>query len=192
MKGKWNLGLAAAMLCFSPIALFGETVTEQPSKLYVSWDEYDVMVRNVAKQIYESEWEFDQIVCIARGGMFIGDSLSRIFNKPLAIISASSYRAAGPTTRDRLVISDRIAMTTDTLGKRILLVDDLVDSGVTLREIRRELQERYPEMEEIKTAVFWRKSGTTFEADFYANQIDKSVWLVMPFEIYEEIDPKDL
>ena len=61
------------------------------SDLYVSWDEYHAKIEGLAAQIYQSEWEFDQILCLARGGLRIGDILSRIFDKPLAILSTSSY-----------------------------------------------------------------------------------------------------
>ena len=46
--------------------------------------------------------EFDQILCLARGGMRPGDVLSRVFDKPLAIMSTSSYRAGPAPSGTRL------------------------------------------------------------------------------------------
>ncbi len=156
-------------------------------KLHITWSGYEKLTLILAKNITESGWKFDQIVCIARGGMFVGDALSRLFDKPLAIISASSYREEEGTQQNKLMISERIAMTTNTLGKRILLVDDLVDSGVTMKEVKESIKMTYPNVEEVKTAVLWRKTGTSFEVDYFAEEKDKSTWIVQPFEIYESM-----
>ena len=162
-----------------------------PNKLHVSWDEYNEKTNILAKKIHESGWEFDQVICIARGGMFIGDPLSRLFDKPLAIISASSYRADGGTMQDKLIISKRIAMNTPSLHPRILLVDDMVDSGVTLREVKKAIEDQYPEVKEIRTAVIWRKSHTQYEADYIVDEVDGQLWIVQPFEIYDNMKIED-
>jgi len=111
------------------------------SDLYVSWEEYHANIERLAVQIYQSQWEFDQILCLARGGLRIGDVLSRIYDKPLAILSTSSYGGKDFQERGNLTIASNITMTTATLGRRILLVDDLVDSGVTLARILEWLQQ---------------------------------------------------
>ena len=54
------------------------------SDLYISWEEYHQQIETLAVKIYQSQWEFDQIVCIAKGGLRIGDILSRLFDTPLA------------------------------------------------------------------------------------------------------------
>jgi len=53
--------------------------------LHVSWDEYNTLVERLALQVHQSGWRFNQIICIARGGMRVGDVLSRIYEQPLAI-----------------------------------------------------------------------------------------------------------
>ncbi len=42
-----------------------------------SWDQYNMLVERLALTVHESGIEFDQIICIARGGMRVGDVLSR-------------------------------------------------------------------------------------------------------------------
>jgi len=61
--------------------------------------------------------------------------LSRVFDKPLAIMSTSSYRAEGGTLQGRLDMAKYITMPKGELAGRVLLVDDLSDSGVTLRAV---------------------------------------------------------
>ena len=100
--------------------------------LTVSWEQYNTLVERLALKVHESGYGFNQIICIARGGMRVGDVLSRIFETPLAILSTNSYAAAGGTLRGELVIAEHMTMTSPRLGDRVLLVDDMVDSKWTL------------------------------------------------------------
>jgi len=52
-------------------------------------------IEQLAVKIYQSNWEFNQIVCLARGGLGVGDLLARIYNQPLAILATSSYVGSG-------------------------------------------------------------------------------------------------
>src|SRR6202795_4786229 len=110
--------------------------------LHVSWNEYNLLVERLALQVHESGWRFNQIICIARGGLRVGDVLSRIYEQPLAILSTHSYTAGGGTIRGELVIAEHMPMTNPRLGDRVLLVDDMVDSGHTLEAVYNELPKR--------------------------------------------------
>ena len=89
------------------------------SNLHVSWDEYNTLVERLALIVYESDFRFDQIICLARGGLRVGDVLSRIYELPLAILSTHSYTADGGTTRGELVIflTPRIVNRAEALGR---------------------------------------------------------------------------
>jgi hypoxanthine phosphoribosyltransferase len=91
--------------------------------LYVNWDEYHRTIEQLALAIHESGWQFDSILCLARGGLRVGDVLSRIYDMPLAILAASSYREAAGMRQGELDIGEFITMTGGTAGK-VLLVDD--------------------------------------------------------------------
>lgn len=60
--------------------------------LWVSWREYHETILGLARVVHDSGWKFDQVLCLARGGLRPGDIFSRIFDVPLAILSVSSYR----------------------------------------------------------------------------------------------------
>ena len=161
--------------------------------LYVSWEEYHTKIEQLAAKIYQSQWEFDQILCLARGGLRIGDVLSRIYNKPLAILSATSYGGKDFQERGSLTIANKITMTTAKLGKRILLVDDLVDSGVTLDQILVWLKQHQEyEIAEVRSAVLWFKACSVAKPDYYVDFLPDNPWIHQPFEKYEKLDPKDL
>jgi uncharacterized protein len=80
-------------------------LTEDGKHLYVSYDEYHNLIEKLAIKVHQSGWAVDTILCLARGGMRPGDVLSRIFDKPLAIMSTSSYRAEAGTIQGHLDIA---------------------------------------------------------------------------------------
>jgi hypothetical protein len=155
------------------------------SDLYLSWDEYHQTIERLAADIKASTWKFDQILCLARGGLRVGDILSRIFHQPLAILATSSYRGESERERGRLTIAQHITMTTPTLGANLLLVDDLVDSGITIQESISWLQHHHPEVETIKTAVLWYKACSVYTPDYYVTYLPDNPWIHQPFERYE-------
>ena len=112
--------------------------------LHVSWEQYNTLVERLALEVYESGYDFNQIICIARGGLRVGDVLSRIYEQPLAILSTHSYAAEGGTIRGELVIAEHMTMTSPRLGEHVLLVDDMVDSGHTLAAVHTDAAEALP------------------------------------------------
>jgi uncharacterized protein len=155
------------------------------SDLHVSWDEYHQSIESLAAQIHQSEWEFDRIICIARGGLRVGDILSRIFHLPLAILAASSYGGDDQKERGKLSIASQVTMTGNRLGDRVLLVDDLVDSGITLQQTVSWVKDQYPEIQELKTAVIWYKECSICIPDYYVTYLSNNPWIHQPFEQYD-------
>ena len=160
--------------------------------LYVSWSDYHRTIERLGKRVYQSGYGFNQIVCIARGGLRVGDALSRIFKTPLAIISTQSYTGEAGTVRGEITVAEHMTMTTPHLGDRLLVVDDLVDSGVTLDVVRRHLVASYPAIREIKTAVLWYKACSSFAPDFYVDFLAENPWIHQPFEPYDTMQAEEI
>lgn len=160
--------------------------------LNVSWPQYHALVERLALAVYESGWRFNQIICIARGGLRVGDVLSRIFEVPLAILSTHSYTAEGGTVRGQLVIAEHMTMTAARLGERALLVDDMVDSGHTLEGVFKTLPQRFVHLSDLRTAVLWYKAHSVFRPDYYIEHLPENPWIQQPFEIYDTLRPEAL
>ena len=105
--------------------------TNDDSHLWVTWDDYNRLIERLALQVHQSGWQFDKILCLARGGVRVGDVMSRIFDVPLGILATSSYREAAGTKQGDMDIAQFITITRGTLSGRVLLVDDMVDTGMT-------------------------------------------------------------
>ena len=160
--------------------------------LWVSWDEYHHAIEALALMVHESGWRFDHVLCLARGGMRPGDIFSRIFDVPLAILSTSSYREEEGKVRGGLDIAKYITMTRGSLSGRVLLVDDLVDSGVTLEQVQSHLRTNFPAVTEVKSAVIWCKACSSVRPDFYLQYLDTNPWIHQPFEEYDGLRPHQL
>lgn len=160
--------------------------------LWISWDEYHKAIERLALKVHESGWKFDQVLCLARGGMRPGDIFSRLFDVPLAILSTSSYREATGTRRGDLDIASYITMTRGPLAGRVLLVDDLVDSGVTLEQVQRHLSENFPAVREVRTAVIWCKACSKARPDYFLEYLATNPWIHQPFEEYDGLSPEQL
>jgi uncharacterized protein len=167
-------------------------LTEDGKHLYVSYDEYHSLIEKLAIKVHQSGWTFDTILCLARGGMRPGDILSRIFAKPLAIMSTSSYRAEGGTVQGHLDIARFITTPNGEIAGRVLLVDDLADTGHTLKAVIDLLKSSYPSISEMRSATIWTKAASTFAPDYSVEFLPTNPWIHQPFEGYDSMGPQQL
>lgn len=167
-------------------------LTEDGKHLYVSYDEYHSLIEKLAIKVHLSGWKFDTILCLARGGMRPGDILSRVFNVPLAIMSTSSYRAEAGKVQGYLDIAHYITTPTGQIAGKVLLVDDLADTGVTLQAVVDRLRSNYAPITELRTAVIWTKGCSSFEADYSVEALPSNPWIHQPFEAYDSLTPDKL
>jgi len=167
-------------------------LTEDGKHLYVSYDEYHNLIEKLAIKIHQSGWPFDTILCLARGGMRPGDILSRIFDKPLAIMSTSSYRSDSGKVQGVLDIARYITTPKGEIAGKVLLVDDLADSGYTLQAVMNQLKTNYKPITELRSAVIWTKGLSAFTPDYSMEFLPTNPWIHQPFESYDALRPQQL
>lgn len=167
-------------------------LTEDGKHLYIGYSQYHNLIEKLALKIHDSGWSFDTILCLARGGMRPGDILSRVFEVPLAIMSTSSYRAQGGKQQGHLDIAHYITTPQGEIAGRVLLVDDLADTGVTLDAVIRLLRQKYPAITDLRTAVIWTKGSSNFSPDYFVERLPTNPWIHQPFENYDGMTPEKL
>jgi len=170
------------------------TTNEVSGDLYVTWDIYNKAIENLALQIYEDGYEFNQIVCIAKGGLRVGDVLARIFDVPFAVMSVESYHGDGvKDEQGSIVFGNSLAKTSPNIGSKVLLVDDLADSGRTLEKCVKWLEHYHGFfIDELKTATLWTKGLSTFTPDYFIELLPNDPWIHQPFEKYETMFIEEL
>ena len=74
----------------------------------------------------------------------------------------------------------------------MLLVDDLADSGHTLKAVIAMLKNNYAPITELRSAVIWTKAVSTFTADYSVEFLPTNPWIHQPFEGYDSMGPEKL
>ena len=160
-------------------------------KLIITFDKYTKIVEKLAVQIHKN-YKPTVLVGIMRGAAPILDILSRILKLPIAYIVIQSYSGEGMEDKQgKLMFAREISSLANNEDfKKVLLVDDLSDTGLTLNKSIEWLKS-YPHskdyVKEVKTACLWKKKSSAFEPDFCPVKLDSDPWIVQPTEHYEEL-----
>jgi|TARA_Y100000816_G_scaffold288321_1_gene272674 hypoxanthine phosphoribosyltransferase len=160
-------------------------------KLIISFEEYTKIVEKLAIQIHKN-YKPTVLVGIMRGAAPIIDILSRILKLPIAYIVIQSYSGKGIEDKQgQLMFAREISSLANNKDfNRVLLIDDLSDTGLTLNKSIEWLKNYGPTknyIKEVKTACLWKKKSSKFEPDFCPIKLDSDPWIVQPTEHYEEI-----
>jgi uncharacterized protein len=107
-------------------------------------------------------------------------------------MSTSSYRADSGTTQGNLDIARFITTPKGEIAGKVLLVDDLADSGKTLNAVIEQLRNNYKPITELRSAVIWTKGVSTFQADYSVETLPTNPWIHQPFEGYDSLSPAQL
>ncbi len=160
-------------------------------KLIINFDEYTKIVEKLAIQIYQN-YKPTVLVGIMRGAAPIIDILSRILKLPIAYIVIQSYSGKGMEDQQgQLVFAREISSLAKSEDfKKVLLIDDLSDTGLTLNKSIEWLKNYGPTknfIQDVKTACLWKKKSSSFEPDFCPIRLESDPWIVQPTEHYEEL-----
>jgi len=122
--------------------------------IFYSYDEFAVDVKKMAKDI-KDEFDPEVILAVARGGLTLGHSLAvALNNRNLFTLNSIHYEDTNKLdTINIFNVPDLSAY------KKILLVDDIIDSGESMVEIKRELLKRYPNLEIKIATVFYKEKA---------------------------------
>ena len=166
------------------------------NKLVVSFNEYVDIVEKLTVQVSKN-YKPTVLIGIMRGAAPIIDILSRILKLPTAYLVIQSYHGKGMEDKqgDLTFARDLSSIAKNKDFQRILLVDDLSDTGLTLNKSIEWLKKYDPikdHIQEIKTACLWKKKSSTFTPDFCPVMLDSDPWIVQPTEHFEEIRIEDI
>ena len=164
--------------------------------MIVEWDEYKNIVEKLAIEIHKN-YKPTVLVGIMRGAAPIIDILSRILKLPIAYIVIQSYSGKGMEDKQgQLMFAREISsLANDKDFSKVLLIDDLSDTGLTLNKSIEWLKNYGPTkdyIKEVKTACLWKKKSSTFEPDFCPVRLDSDPWIVQPTEHYEELSIEEI
>ena len=151
---------------------------------FVSWDKAYRLGRIIARKINKSGFIPDLVIGVARGGLvparIVCDFLHQ---KDLTSIKAEHWGIASTLGNAR--IKYPLPEEIDISGKRILVVDDVADTGETYQVIIKHILERSPA--EVRTAVLQYKTCSAFKPDYWGEKHDAWKWIIYPWALYEDM-----
>jgi uncharacterized protein len=147
-----------------------------------SWDEILEKSIKLAEKIrlFEKE-QFDGIVGISRGGLALTRIMSDLLDTQNVMITRCEYYTDIGEKKKKPVITQKIQGKIS--GKKILVVDDVADSGESLIVIKEYLESKNPS--DLKISTIFIKPWCKMFPDYYVSKTD--AWIIFPWEYYEAI-----
>jgi hypoxanthine phosphoribosyltransferase len=151
------------------------------NKRYLTFDEIKTMTGNLCRQVSDSNFHPDIIVGITRGGLLPAVMMSHFFKVPMTALQWNS--------RDHTELGNESCcwLPEDAVaGKNILIVDDIIDSGQTIAEIREDWQKSVREQiqwgQNVKVAALQKRFSCSISIDYFVERIADEAWQVYPWE----------
>lgn len=145
--------------------------------LSLSWRDLEENTYLLSQKIKKHKEKPDLIVAVARGGLTIAQLLTDFLKLPITSFTVVSYRDLQQESIPKITFK----IGNQLHGQKILLVDDISDTGKTFERGISYLKELGAP--KIITASLLIKPWTTFIPDFYVQKTDK--WVIFPYEIRE-------
>ncbi len=137
----------------------------------------------IARQITDHTQTFDVIIGISRGGLPPARMICDFLNvETLTSLQVRHYTGGGKSM-DQLEVTDPVDI--DLREKSVLIVDDVNDSGKTLRMAHDHISALGPSL--IQTAVLHEKSNTTYNAKYTGSDLTEWKWLIYQWALTEDL-----
>lgn len=147
----------------------------------ISWEEVERGVSNILGDIKKRNINVDTIVPILRGGAPLGNLISNNINADIAYIHIRRTVSNDINAEFKIPVLKGITNSETIEGKDILIVDDLLDKGVTMEFAIEELKKLKPKS--IHVAVLYNFTKLENE-EMYIVGLEMKVkkWIVFPWE----------
>jgi uncharacterized protein len=140
----------------------------------ITWAEFGELSVELVELIRSRGAQPDLVIGIARGGIPVAMVISDEIGAGIDYVKVKSYEGFSRRKPPRILST----LTEEIMGRRVLVVDDLVDEGATMLTVTKYLRRRKPGA--MQTAVLFKKPWSSFEPDFYLETL--SEWVVFPWE----------
>ena len=149
----------------------------------ITWEHFYALSRKLSLAVYNASFQPEVIIAISRGGCIpariICDYLD-VFD--LDVIKIEHYHGVHKEKTALL----RYPLSADITGKRVLLIDDVSDTGDSFDVAIQHLLEN-GEPTELKTAVLHHKTVSSYTPDFYAEVVYEWHWIIYPWAVMEDL-----
>ena len=142
----------------------------------LSWEIFGSAARELAADVSADGFEPDLILAIARGGLFVAGALGYALGvKNVAVINVEFYTGVDERL-DVPVVLPPVPSTVDLGGARMLIADDVADTGATLRLVRDFCADH---VADARCAVLYQKPHSTVDCEYVWRRTDR--WINFPW-----------
>jgi len=142
----------------------------------LGWDEFGRASRELAQTIVDDGFEVEIVVAIARGGLLLAGSVAYALGiKSCGALNVEFYTGIGERLPDPIVLPPMLDEAS-LAGKRVLLVDDVSDSGRTLAMAVKMLEATGAD---VRSVVLYTKPGTVHEPHYTWRRTP--LWITFPW-----------
>ncbi|MGA8113972.1 MAG: phosphoribosyltransferase [Actinocatenispora sp.] len=142
----------------------------------LTWERFGQACRQLAQDVADDGYRPDIILSIARGGLLVAGSLSYALGvKNLHVMNVEFYTGVD----ERLampVMLPPVPNTVDLSGGRVLIVDDVADTGATLKLVHDFCESH---VAETRCAVIYEKARSTVKCEYVWQRTDR--WIDFPW-----------
>ena len=149
----------------------------------VTWNEFYDLAKSLSRLIKSSGWRPDLVVAIGRGGYVPARVVCDFLVFDLLTSMKVEHWGIGAQKRDEALV--RFPLATGVSGQKILIVDDVTDTGDTLTTAVGYVESLGPK--ETRTAVLQHKISSEFKPDYYSEKITEWRWIIYPWAVHEDL-----
>jgi hypoxanthine phosphoribosyltransferase len=144
----------------------------------LSWESFGVAGRGLAEQVAADGFVPDLILAIARGGLFVAGALGYALNvKNLYVMNVEFYTGVDERL-DMPVVLPPVPNVVDLTGAKVLVADDVADTGATLGLVRDFCADH---VAEVRCAVVYQKPHSTVDCEYVWRRTD--LWIEFPWSV---------
>ncbi|HKS99147.1 MAG TPA: phosphoribosyltransferase [Rugosimonospora sp.] len=142
----------------------------------LTWERFGVAGRELAVRVDEDGFVPDLILSIARGGLFVAGALGYALDvKNLHVMNVEFYTGVDQRL-DMPVVLPPVPNVVDLAGARVLVADDVADTGATLRLVRDFCRDH---VAEVRCAVIYQKPHSLVDCEYVWRRTDR--WIDFPW-----------
>ncbi len=151
--------------------------------IVTDWDYMDSLCRKVGKQILDDDFEPEVIVALAKGGWFAGRVLCDLLGlDELTSLKVEHYLGVD----ERKEVSVRyVPSERDIKGRNVLIVDDIANTGMSIRRAREEIERLG--VSEVRTATLLLLHTSKFIPDYFGECLEEWAWVIFPWNFVEDM-----
>ncbi len=164
---------------------FDDTLVDaETEREILTWTTFGSATRELAQTIADDDYRPDVVIAIARGGLTVAGALAYALGvKNCGAMNVEFYTGIDQRLDVPVVLPPTLDLV-DVRGLRVLVADDVADTGHTLRLVREVLAQH---VAEARTAVLYRKPRSVVVPDYVWRQTDS--WIVFPWSAEPPVSP---